>query len=57
MGFPAMDRGGSLEAQRYYGGERAGYWVSVQGGWVDRIRLLWGHFLPGKSRWGRLQVS
>lgn len=32
MGFPATDRGGSLEAQRYYGGELAGYWLSVQGG-------------------------
>lgn len=37
MGFPATDRGGSLEAQRYYGGRRVGYWVSVQGGWADRL--------------------
>lgn len=36
MGFPATDRGGSLEAQSYYAPAQPAYWLSVQGGWVDR---------------------
>ena len=39
MGFPATDWGSSLEAQSYYGAGQARYWLSVQGGWVDRSRL------------------
>lgn len=39
MGFPATDRGGSLEAQRYYAPAQPAYWLSVQGGWVDRVGL------------------
>lgn len=35
MGFPATDRGGSLEAQRYYAAVPGWYWLYVQGGWVD----------------------
>lgn len=35
MGFPAMDRGVSLEAQRYYAWIQSRYWLSVQTGWVD----------------------
>lgn len=40
MGFPATDRGGSLEAQRYYGSGRPLYWLSVQGGWADRSKQI-----------------
>lgn len=40
MGFPAMDRGVSLEAQRYYAWIQSRYWVCVQGGWVDSLGTL-----------------
>lgn len=37
MGFPATDRGGSLEAQRYYGGKVARYWIFIQFGLMGRV--------------------
>jgi len=35
MGFPATDRGGSLEVQSYYGVMVARYWYFIQVGRVD----------------------
>jgi len=35
MGFPATDRGGLLEVQRYYGEMVARYWHFIHAGWVD----------------------
>ena len=32
MGFPATDRGGSLEVQSYYGEMLARYWLSIHAG-------------------------
>ncbi|WP_158238187.1 hypothetical protein [Pseudomonas sp. 382] len=40
MGFPATDRGGSLEAQRYYAASLAGYWLSIHAGCLDRASQL-----------------
>lgn len=36
MGFPATDRGGSVEVQNYYGEMLARYWYFIQIGTVDR---------------------
>lgn len=39
MGLPAMDRGGSLEVQSYYGEIVARYWHFIQPGYDGWIML------------------
>ena len=38
------------DTQRYYGAGTAGYWLSVQGGWIDRVMI-------GSAIFGRIDMS
>ncbi|WP_306767643.1 hypothetical protein [Pseudomonas putida] len=38
MGFPETDRGGLLEAQRYYADMAGWYWLSIQAGCLDSAK-------------------